>query len=77
MKDWDWKSTPLMKKLKNVRERQNIPDVQSAEDDGPSSDLEDEPSSPIIPKSTIPSSLAPSRQPEFLRAEESVTGKPD
>lgn len=53
------------------------PDVQSAEDDGSSSDLEDEPSSPIIPKSTIPSSLAPSRQPEFLRAEESVTGKPD
>lgn len=53
------------------------PDVQSAEDDGSSSDLEDQPSSPIIPKSTIPFSLAPSRQLEFLRAEESVTGKPD
>jgi len=51
--------------------------VQSAEDDGSSSNLEDEPSSPIIPKSIIPSSLAPSRQPEFLRDEESVTGKPD
>jgi len=53
------------------------PHVQSAEDDGSSSDLEDEPSSPIIPKSTVPSTLAPSRQPEFSRAEESVTGKPD
>ena len=53
------------------------PRVQSPEDGGSSSDHEDEPSSPIIPKSTIPSSLAPSRQPEILRTEESVTGKPD
>jgi hypothetical protein len=53
------------------------PEVQSAENDGSSSDLEDEPSSPIIPKPTMPFSLVPSRQPEFLRAEESVTGKPD
>jgi hypothetical protein len=53
------------------------PEVQSAENDGSSSDLEDEPSSPIIPKPTMPSSLVPSRQPEFVRAEESVTGKPD
>jgi hypothetical protein len=57
------------------RVNDNHPHVQSPEDDGSSSDLEDEPSSPIIPKSTIPSS-APSRQPEFLRVEESVTGKP-
>jgi hypothetical protein len=62
-----------------IEERVNDkhPHVQSAEDDGSSSDPEDEPSSPIIPKSTMPSSLAPSRQPEFLRTEESVTGKPD
>lgn len=60
-----------------IEERVNDkhPYVQSPEDDG-SSSLEDEPSSPIIPKPTIPSSV-PSRQPEFLRAEESVTGKPD
>jgi len=63
----------------DIEERVNNkrPRVQSPEDDGSSSDPEAEPSSPIIPKSTIPSSLAPSRQPEFLRAEESVTGKPD
>jgi hypothetical protein len=62
-----------------VEERVNdkYPHVQSEEDDGSSSDLEDEPSSPIIPKSTIPLSLAPSRQSNLLRAEESVTGKPD
>lgn len=53
------------------------PHIQSVERDGSSSDLEDEPSSPIIPESTIPSSLVPSREPEFLRAEESITGKPD
>jgi hypothetical protein len=46
------------------------PYVESAEDDGSSSDLENEPSSPIILKSTMPPSLAP-------RAEGSVTGKPD
>ena len=60
-----------------IEERVNDkhPCVQS-EDDGFSSDLEDKPSSPIIPKSTIPTS-APSKQPDFLRVEESVTGKPD
>jgi len=58
------------------RVNDEYPHVQSAEDDGSSSDHVNEPSSPIIPKSTIPS-LASSRQPEFLRAEESVTGKPD
>jgi hypothetical protein len=61
-----------------IEERVNDkhPHVQSPEDDGSSSDLEDEPSSPIIPKSTI-SSSAPSRQPAILSVEESVTGKPD
>ena len=60
----------------DIEERVNEkhPQDQSPEDDGSSSDLEDETSSPIIPKSTI---LAPSKQTEFLRAEESVTGKPD
>jgi hypothetical protein len=59
-----------------IEERVNDehPHIQSAEDDGSSSDLEDKPSSPIIPKSTIPS-LAPLRQPECLKTEESVTGK--
>ena len=62
-----------------IEERVNDkhPQVQSAEDDGSSSDLEDKSSSPIIPKSTIPSSSAPLRQPECLKTEESVTGKPD
>jgi len=48
--------------------------VESAENDGSSSDPENEPSSPIIPESTT---LAPLVQPESLGAEESVTGKPD
>jgi hypothetical protein len=52
------------------------PCVESADDSGSSNDLENEPSSPIIPKSTIPPSLAPSRKSESLGAEESVTGKP-
>jgi hypothetical protein len=62
-----------------IKERVNDkrPHAQSSEDDGSSSDLEEKSSSPIIPKSTLSSSLAPSRQPEFLRAEESVTGKPE
>ena len=46
-----------------------------SEDSGSSNDLENDPSSPIIPKSTIPPSRAPSRKSEFLEAEESVTGK--
>ena len=55
-------------------------DVELAEDSGSSNDLENEPSSPIIPKSTIPQSTippsrAPSRKPESVGAEESVTGK--
>jgi len=52
------------------------PYVEPADDSGSSNDLENEPSSPIIPKSTIPPCLAPSRKPEHLGAEESVTGKP-
>lgn len=52
------------------------PDVELAEDSGSSNDLENEPSSPIIPKSTIPPSRAPSRKLESVGAEESVTGKP-
>ena len=47
----------------------------SAEDTGSSNDLENEPSSPIIPKFTILPSLAISRKSESLEAEESVTGK--
>ena len=47
--------------------------VELAEDSGSSSNLENEPSSPIMPKPTI--FLAPSRKPSS-RAEESVTGKP-
>jgi hypothetical protein len=49
--------------------------ADSAEDSGSSNDLENEPSSPIIPKSTITPSLAISRKSESLEAEESVTGK--
>lgn len=62
-----------------IEERVNDkhPHVHSSEDDGSSSDLEDEPSSPIIRKFIASSSLAPSKQPEILRTEESVTGKPD
>lgn len=51
------------------------PDVELAEDSGSSNDLENEPSSPIIPKFTIPPSRAPSRKPEAVGDEESVTGK--
>ena len=47
-----------------------------SEDSGSSNDLENDPSSPIIPKSTIPPPRAPSRKSEFSEAEESVTGKP-
>jgi hypothetical protein len=51
------------------------PDIELAEDSGSSNDLENEPSSPIIPKSTIPPSRAPSRKLESIGVEESVTGK--
>jgi hypothetical protein len=46
-----------------------------SEDSGSSNDLENDPSSPIIRKFTIPPSREPSRKLESLEAEESVTGK--
>jgi hypothetical protein len=52
------------------------PDIESAEEDA-SINSENESDSPITPKSAIPPSLIPSRGPGSLRAEESVTGKPD
>jgi hypothetical protein len=52
------------------------PDLESAEEDA-SVNSENESGSPILPKSTIPSSQIPSRRPGSLGAEETVTGKPD
>jgi hypothetical protein len=47
------------------------------EDIASSNHSENEPSSPITPKSSLPLSLVSSEKPDSLEAEESATGKAD